>query len=114
MTFYRSALGASEAHKEALEIQDRALTTGAQIFLGLAVLIGAYLTFRRVRAAEKQAEAAHEGQLTERFTRGTRETSRVSRSSLRKSMTALAFQRISLPKRRKIELRHSTAKRSQW
>jgi len=69
MTFYRSAVGATDAHKEALEIQNRALTTGAQIFLGLAVLAGAYLTFRRVRAVEKQAEAAHQGQLTERFTR---------------------------------------------
>lgn len=58
------------------ELENQFRTTLAQIALGLVVLIGAYLTLRRVRATEQQVRAAEqtveisrEQQITERFTR---------------------------------------------
>lgn len=68
-TVYEAATSATEAELKALELRDKVLTTGAQLFLGVAVFVGAFFTWRRVRALEKQAESAHQGQLTERFTR---------------------------------------------
>jgi len=43
--------------------------TLAQILLGLGIFVGLYLTYRRIRATERQAKAAEDGQLTERFSR---------------------------------------------
>ena len=40
----------------------------AQIIGGTLVLIGLYLTWRRITASERNVEVAREGQITERFT----------------------------------------------
>ena len=45
------------------------LTLLAQIVAGLVLLLGVYLTYRRVTSAENAVEVAQEGQITERFTR---------------------------------------------
>ena len=55
--------------KERLELQDKARGTLAQIFGGLVVLGGLYLTWRSVAAAWKNVQVNAEGQITERFTR---------------------------------------------
>ena len=52
-----------------LELENAMRATIAQILGGLALLIGIYLTWRRVGAAEKQVEVVREEQITERFTR---------------------------------------------
>ena len=58
------------------DAEDKARRTLAQIIGGFVILFGAYLTFRRVPATERRAEAAQKtvevaerGQITERFTR---------------------------------------------
>ncbi len=43
--------------------------TIAQIIGGIGLLIGLWLTWRRIRATERNVEVAQEGQITERFTR---------------------------------------------
>jgi hypothetical protein len=55
--------------QERLELENRLRLTVAQIVGGAAVLVGVYLTLRRVKAAEDQVRIAQEGQITERFTR---------------------------------------------
>ena len=45
------------------------MTLLAQIVAGLVLLLGVYLTYRRVTSAENAVEVAQEGQITERFTR---------------------------------------------
>lgn len=52
-----------------LEIENNIRATLAQIVLGLGIFVGLYLTYRRIKATERQAKAAENGQLTERFTR---------------------------------------------
>jgi hypothetical protein len=55
--------------KECFELENEARKTLAQILGGGLLLLGIYLTWRRIRASERQVEIAKEGQLTERFTR---------------------------------------------
>ena len=64
-----TAIGATLAPKDRLDAENAARTTLAQIVGGVAVLIGAYLTFRNIRAVEKNLTISQEGQITERFTR---------------------------------------------
>jgi len=59
-----------------LEAFNASRATGAQIFLGLGIFASLVLTYRRMRAVEsqaatavRQAKAAEDGQITERFTR---------------------------------------------
>jgi uncharacterized protein YjbI with pentapeptide repeats len=55
--------------KERLELQDKARGTLAQILGGMVVLVGLYFTGRSAAAAWRNVQVAHEGQITERFTR---------------------------------------------
>jgi len=52
-----------------LELQNSYRATIVQTLGGLFLLLGLYLTWRRVAATERQVEIAGEGQITERFTR---------------------------------------------
>lgn len=54
---------------EVLQRENEARQTLATILGGMAVLLGVYLTWRRVGAAEEQVKLAREEQITERFTR---------------------------------------------
>ena len=51
------------------ELENEHRKTFAQIALGLVVLFGAYVTWRRTTAAERNVQVIQEGQITERFTR---------------------------------------------
>jgi len=62
--------------KERIETEDQLRRTVLQILGGVVVVIGLYLTYRRIKASERQVEAfrkqitvAEDGQITERFTR---------------------------------------------
>jgi hypothetical protein len=55
--------------KDRLELQDKARGTLAQIIGGMVVLVGLYFTGRSAAAAWRNVQVAHEGQITERFTR---------------------------------------------
>lgn len=55
--------------KESVELENKLRQSVIQVCGGLLVLFGLYLTYRRIRASEKQADAFKEGQITERFTR---------------------------------------------
>lgn len=50
--------------------------TLAQIVLGFGIVVGLYLTYRRIKATERQATAAEDGQITERFTRAIEQLGR--------------------------------------
>lgn len=63
------SLGDEASALERRQLENDYRATGAQLFLGLGVLVGIYLTYRRIRAAERQAVNAEQGQITERFTR---------------------------------------------
>jgi hypothetical protein len=52
-----------------LKLQNETRTTLLQGLGGLAVLIGAFYTFRQVQTGRRQLEVAQQGQVTERFTR---------------------------------------------
>lgn len=72
----RSAAAKVEDPGKQAEIENAYRATGAQLFLGLGLFAGVILTYRRIRAVERQAEAAtrqaraaEDGQITERFTR---------------------------------------------
>ncbi|MFQ5816055.1 MAG: pentapeptide repeat-containing protein, partial [Candidatus Hydrothermarchaeaceae archaeon] len=61
---------------ELIILEDKVRGTLAQIFGGLFILVGLYLTYRRIAATERNVEiaqrtleASQEGQITERFTR---------------------------------------------
>ena len=63
-----------ETHKltqieEQVRLQTELVKTSAQLVLGALVVATLYLTWKRVRAAERTVEVAQEGQITERFTR---------------------------------------------
>ena len=60
------------------EVHDRARLTLATIILGLVVLLGLYLSWRRVTALENQVANAQQGQMTERFTRAIDQLGAVS------------------------------------
>jgi len=60
---------ASLTAKEYLELENSYRATIVQALGGLVLLIGIYLTWRRVAATEQQVEVAREEQITERFTR---------------------------------------------
>lgn len=71
-----SLSGAEVTDVDRRQVENDYRSTGAQILLGIGLLIGVWLTHRRVRAVEKQAESAarqvevaEQGQITERFTR---------------------------------------------
>lgn len=51
------------------ELEDKFRSTIAQILGGFVIVIGLYLTHRRVSATEKNLLVTQEGQITERFTR---------------------------------------------
>lgn len=51
------------------ELENKFRATLAQIFGGIAILYGLYLTGRRISINEKRADIAENGQITERFTR---------------------------------------------
>ena len=55
--------------KDFLQLENSIRATWAQILGGVALLVGIYLTWRRVAAAERTVEISQEGQITERFTR---------------------------------------------
>lgn len=55
--------------KEQLHQENENRKTMAQIIGGAFILVGIYLTWRRIRAMEIQVEIGQEGQITERFTR---------------------------------------------
>lgn len=69
--------------KERLHQENENRKTLAQIMGGLFILVGVYLTWRRIRATEGQLrtmegnlEVAREGQITERFTRAIEQLGR--------------------------------------
>ncbi|MBN2355994.1 pentapeptide repeat-containing protein [candidate division KSB1 bacterium] len=51
------------------EIRNNAVKTIFQMVGGLIVIFGLYLTYRRIRASEKNVEVLQDQQVTERFTR---------------------------------------------
>jgi uncharacterized protein YjbI with pentapeptide repeats len=55
--------------KDLFDKENEARRTVAQIIGGFALLIGIYLTWRRIAATERNLEIAQDGQITERFTR---------------------------------------------
>jgi len=55
--------------KDRMQLEDEARRTLAQILGGMVVLVGLYLTWRRIAAAERTVQVTEEGQITERFTR---------------------------------------------
>ena len=60
---------ASLTAREYLELQNSYRATIVQALGGIFLLLGLYLTWRRVTATEQQVVIAGEGQITERFTR---------------------------------------------
>jgi len=67
LNYYHSTI--PKGSKDYIELEDKLRKTLIQVCGGLIVFLGLYLTYRRIRATEKQAEAFEEGQITERFTR---------------------------------------------
>ena len=63
---YKEGITAPEGH---IDLENRLRATLAQIFLGVFLLIGLYLLWRRVSITERSIEIALEGQITERLTR---------------------------------------------
>lgn len=55
--------------KDRIELENKARATLAQIVGGMFILVGLYLTLRRVQTADRAVQVAEEGQVTERFTR---------------------------------------------
>lgn len=55
--------------KETIELETALRTSWAQILGGAVLLVGLYLTWRRIAAAERTVEVSREAQITERFTR---------------------------------------------
>jgi uncharacterized protein YjbI with pentapeptide repeats len=64
-----SSRAGSLTPEQYLELQNAYRATVVQGLGGLVLLIGIYLTWRRVAATEQQVEVAREEQITERFTR---------------------------------------------
>src|SRR5262249_829488 len=60
---------AGPKHPRFPELVDEYRKTFAQVLGGLFLLVGLYLTWRRLAVAERQVAALQEGQVTERFTR---------------------------------------------
>jgi hypothetical protein len=58
-----------ELRDSRLKLQNDVRTTLLQGVGGLAVLIGAFFTYRQVQTSRRQLEIAQHGQVTERFTR---------------------------------------------
>jgi uncharacterized protein YjbI with pentapeptide repeats len=58
-----------ELRDSRLKLQNEVRTTLLQGIGGLAVLIGAFFTYRQVQTGRQQLEVAQQGQVTERFTR---------------------------------------------
>jgi hypothetical protein len=52
-----------------LEAAGQARQTLTQVVAGIAVLLGAYAAFRRLRVSEAELQVSRDGQVTERFTR---------------------------------------------
>lgn len=57
----------TDAQLRVAELRNTVRQTTAQIIGGVAILIGLWLTARRIRASERNVEIAQEGQLTDRF-----------------------------------------------
>jgi len=55
--------------KERSELEDTFRRTTVQFIGGIAIGLGLFLTYRRIRASERQVIAMESGQITERFTR---------------------------------------------
>lgn len=55
--------------KEYLETENKLRDTLIKLFGGAIVIVGIYLTYRRILASERQAAAFEDGQITERFSR---------------------------------------------
>ena len=62
---------------ELASLEDAYRRTLTQIFGGLALLYGLYLTQRRIVATEDNVRIAQEGQVTERFTRAIEQLSKI-------------------------------------
>jgi hypothetical protein len=58
-----------QARDSRLKLQNDARATLLQGLAGLAVLVGAYYTYRQVQTGRRQLDVAQQGQVTERFTR---------------------------------------------
>jgi uncharacterized protein YjbI with pentapeptide repeats len=58
-----------QARDNRLKLQNDARTTLLQGLGGLAVLVGAFFTFRQVQTNRRQLDVAQQGQVTDRFTR---------------------------------------------
>jgi hypothetical protein len=58
-----------QARDSRLKLQNDVRTTLLQGLGGLAVLVGAFYTYRQVQTGRRQLEVAQQGQVTERFTR---------------------------------------------
>lgn len=68
---------------EIQQLQNARVATGAQVFLGLGLLVGVYLTYRRIRATEQQAETAQRQEITERFTKAIEQLANEESPSIR-------------------------------
>jgi hypothetical protein len=55
--------------KEIVELKNNIRLTYAQILGGMAILVGLFFTALRLRALEKEAQIAKDGQITERFSK---------------------------------------------
>ncbi|MCK5319455.1 MAG: pentapeptide repeat-containing protein [Anaerolineales bacterium] len=55
--------------KDYIELEDKLRTTLILVWGGLIVVLGLYLTYRRIKATEKQADVIADGQITEQFTK---------------------------------------------
>ncbi|MEK7832252.1 MAG: hypothetical protein AAB401_14250, partial [Acidobacteriota bacterium] len=58
-----------QLQKDLITVENNARLTLAQIIGGLVVLLGLYATFKNVQIAQKNAEIAEEGKLTDRFSK---------------------------------------------
>ncbi|AKB25756.1 Pentapeptide repeat family protein [Methanosarcina sp. MTP4] len=61
--------GSLDDPTKAAELEDKFRSTLAQLLGGVVLMLGLYLTHRRVTATEKTVAITQEGQITERFTR---------------------------------------------
>ena len=55
--------------KDYIELEDKLRKTLIMVWGGLIVVLGFYLTYKRIKATEKQADVIVEGLITEQFTK---------------------------------------------
>lgn len=80
-----ASIQAARSQRDAamVETENNLRSTNGQLFLGVGIAIGIFLTYRRIRAIERQTKAAEDGQITERFSKaiehlGTAEPERMA------------------------------------